>query len=220
LGIDTENTDARFDLAHLEAKHGSYVEAEREYRQLLAESPKDAVAHNELGGVLVAVSQNAEARQEFEAAIAIAPENFDALYNLADIEVENDELTGATELLERALKVRNDADAHQLLGSVYAQTGRLADALDQFKAVQILRPRDTVPHRQLAQLYAQVGQLRDAINEQNAALALEPKNADDWNNLGVLHARNGDKALARKDFEHALILDPQHAAAKANLARL
>ena len=220
LGIDTENADARFDLAHLEAKHGSYVEAEREYRQLLAESPKDAVAHNELGGVLVAVSQNAEARQEFEAAIAIAPENFDALYNLADIEVENDELTGATELLERALKVRNDADAHQLLGSVYAQTGRLADALDQFKAVQILRPRDTVPHRQLAQLYAQVGQLRDAINEQNAALALEPKNADDWNNLGVLHARNGDKALARKDFEHALILDPQHAAAKANLARL
>ena len=220
LGIDPESADARFDLAHLEAKHGSYVEAEREYRQLLVENPKDAVAHSELGGVLVAVSQNAGARQEFEAAIAIAPENFDALYNLADIEVENDELISAAELLERALKVRDDADAHQLLGSVYAQSGKLADALDQFKAAQILRPHDTVPHRQLAELYAQMGQLEDAINEQNAALALEPKNADDWNNLGVLHARNGDKALARKDFEHALILDPQHAAAKANLAHL
>jgi Flp pilus assembly protein TadD len=204
LEIDPQSSDARFDLAHLSSKHGRYAEAEQEYRQLLVEDPKDAAAHNELGGVLVAVNRTAEARQEFEAAVAIAPENFDALYNLASQEAESGDLARASELLERALKLRADADAHQLLGSVYAQLGRLADALDQCKAVQVLRPHDTVPRRQLAQLYAQMGQLSDAINEQNAALVLDPKNADDWNNLGVLHARNGDAALARKDFEHAL----------------
>jgi Flp pilus assembly protein TadD/mono/diheme cytochrome c family protein len=220
LAIDPQSEDARFDLAHLESKHGNYVAAEQEYRRLLAENPKDAVAHNELGGVLIAVNRTVEAQQEFESAIAIAPNNFDALYNLAGIDADNNELPRAAESLERALKLRDDADAHQLLGIVYAQSGKLADALDQFKAVQTLRPQEAVPHRQLAQLYSQMGQLRDAISEQNAAIGLEPKNADDWNNLGVLHARNGETALARKDFEHALMLDPQHAAARANLARL
>jgi Tfp pilus assembly protein PilF len=205
LTVDPENADARFDIAHLDSKHGNYAEAEQEYRRVLLANTKDASAHNELGGVLAAVGRPADAQYEFEAAIAISPDNFDALYNLAGIEAGNNNLPRAAELLERALKQKDDADAHQLLGNVYAQSGKLADALDQFKAVQVLHPKDTVAHRQLAQLYAQMGQLGDA---------------DDWNNLGVLHARNGDIATARKDFERALTLDPQHTAARANLARL
>ena len=220
LTVDPQNIDARFDLAHLEFKHGSYAEAEQEYRHLLVEAPKDPSVHNELGGVLAATNRPTDAKHEFEIAITLDPDNFEALYNLAGIEADNTNFSHAAELLERALKQRDDADAHQLLGNIYAQSGRLADALDQFKAVQLLRPHDIVPHRQLAQLYAQMGQLRDAISEQNAALALDPKNADDWNNLGVLQARDGDTASARKDFQHALALDPQHAAARANLARL
>src|ERR1700761_5086350 len=148
LTIEPQSSDARFDLAHLEANHDNYVEAEKEYRRLLEENPDDAIAHNELGEVLVATNRTAEAQQEFEAAIAIAPNNFDALYNLAGVEADNNELSHATVLLERALKLRDDADAHQLLGNVYAQSGRLADALDQFKAVQTLRPKEAVPHRQ------------------------------------------------------------------------
>jgi Flp pilus assembly protein TadD/mono/diheme cytochrome c family protein len=220
LTSDPENTDARFDLAHLEFKHGSYAEAEQECRRLLAEDPKDASAHNELGAIFSATNRGADAQHEFETAIALDPGNFDALYNLAGIESDNNNLPHATELLQQALKQKDDADAHQLLGNIYAQSGMLADALDQFKAVQRLRPHDIVPHRQLAQLYSQMGQLPNAISEQNAAVTIEPNNADDWNNLGVLHARNGDKESARNAFEHALTLNPQHAAARANLARL
>jgi Flp pilus assembly protein TadD/mono/diheme cytochrome c family protein len=220
LTADPANTDARFDLAHLEFKHGGYAEAEQEYRRLLIEDPKDASAHGELGAVLAATNRPTEARHEFETAIALDPNNFDALYNLAGIEVDNNNLPRATNLLEQALKQKKDADAHQLLGNIYAQSGMLADALDQFKAVQLSRPHDPVPHRQLAQIYSQMGQLPDAIREQDAALAIEPNDADDWNNVGVLHARNGDKVSARKAFEHALTLNPQHSAARANLARL
>ena len=156
--------------------------------------------------MLAATNRQTDAKHEFETAITLDPDNFEALYNLAGIEADNSNFFRAAELLERALKQREDADAHQLLGNIYAQAGRLADALDQFKAVQLLRPHDIMPHRQLAQLYAQMGQLRDAISEQNAALALDPKNADDWNNLGVLQARDGDTASARRDFQHALAL--------------
>jgi Flp pilus assembly protein TadD len=77
------------------------------------------------------------------------------------------------------------------IGNGYTQSGLLADAVQEFKAVQLLRPHDIVSHRQIAEFY-----------------------------LGVPHARNGDKTSARRDFEHALTLDPQHDAARANLARL
>jgi Flp pilus assembly protein TadD/mono/diheme cytochrome c family protein len=220
LKADPTNTDARFDLAHLEFKHGSYAEAEQDYRRLLVEAPKDASAHNELGAIFSATNRPTDAQHEFETAIALDPGNFDALYNLAGIEADNNNLPRATELLEQALKQKDDPDAHQLLGNIYAQSGMLADTLEQFKAVQLLRPHDILPHRQLAQIYSQMGQLPDAISEQNAALAIDPGDADDWNNLGVFHARNGDKASARKAFEHALTLNPQHSAARANLARL
>ncbi len=220
LAVDPKNADARFDLAHLEFKHGSYAEAEQEYRRLLVEDPKDVSVHNELGAVFSATNRPIEAQHEFESSIGVDSNNFDALYNLASIEAENNNLPRAIELLERALKQKDDVDAHQLLGNVYAQSGKLADALQQFKAVETQRPHETIPYRQLAQLYSQMGQLRDAITEQNAALAIDPNDADDWNNLGVLHAQNGEKAAARGDFEHALALNPQHAAALANKARL
>jgi Flp pilus assembly protein TadD/mono/diheme cytochrome c family protein len=220
LAVNPQYDDARFDLGHLEFKHGSYAEAEQQDRLLIAENPKDAAAHNELGVVLMTTDQTAEAQREFEAAIALDPNEFDALYNLAGMEAASTDFAHAAALLQQALTLKDDADAHQLLGNIYAQGGRQAEALQQFKAVAALRPGDTLPHRQLAQVYDQMGRLEDAIHELNEALKLEPGNADDWNNLGVLEARAGNSAAAHKDFEHALALNPQHAAARANLARL
>lgn len=218
LAAEPEYADAQYDLAQLDFEHGNYDEAEREYRSLTAEDPKDASAHNGLGAVLIATNRPADAEAEFEAAIAIDPDSFDALYNLASIEAGDNNFDRATELLQRALKRKDDVDAHQLLGNIYIQAGRFGDALQQFKAVQALRSGDALPHRQ--QLYQQIGQLNDAIRELHTALSLEAGNADDWNNLGVLQARAGDRAAARKDFEHALAIDPQHAAVRANLGRL
>jgi Flp pilus assembly protein TadD/mono/diheme cytochrome c family protein len=220
LTADPQDAEARYDVAHVDMKHGNYSEAEEEYRQLLAANPQDASAHNELGSVLLATSRPDGAQHEFESAIALDPNNFDALYNLATLEAGDNNFTRAAALLQRAIQQRDDADARQLLGSIDAQSGVLAAALQQFQAVQRLRPRDPDPHRQLAHLYAQMGQLRDAIREQNAAIATNPDDPDDWSNLGVLHARNGDTEAARRDFEHALSLNPEHAAARANLNQL
>jgi Flp pilus assembly protein TadD/mono/diheme cytochrome c family protein len=220
LAIDPGYADARFDLGRLEARHQDYARAEVQFRALLAANPKDAGAHAALGAVLAGMQHELEARQEFEAALGLDPHSFDALYNLASVEAGSENLTHASELLEQALKQKDDADAHQLLAVVYAQLGRMVDALHEFQAVQRLRPNEAAPRLALAKVYAEIGDMPSAIREQQAALAIEPDNAGDWNDLGVLHVHAGDKAAARNDFEHALKLDPQNAAAKANLARL
>ena len=49
LTVDPEHADARFDLAHLEFKHGSYAEAEQEYRHLLVESSQRCFCAQRVG---------------------------------------------------------------------------------------------------------------------------------------------------------------------------
>ncbi len=220
LAVAPEDANARFDLGQLEAQHGEFAAAESQFRRLLASDPKDAGAHAALGEVLAATQRESEAEQEFDAALALDPHNFDALYNLGSIEAGKGNLSRAIELLQQALEQKDDADAHELLAAVYAQSGKIDDALREFQALERLKPDDPAPHLALAKVYQAMGKMQEAIREQQAALAIDPANPGDWNDLGVLHAHAGDKAAARKDFERALQLDPQNAAAKGNLARL
>jgi Flp pilus assembly protein TadD len=220
LAIDPANANARFDLGQLETRHEDFAAAETNFRRLLTDNPNDAGAHAALGAVLTATQRDAEGKQEFEAALTLDPNNFDALYNLAGFEAGNQNSARAVDLLQRALKQRDDFDARQLLAAVYAQSGKLADALREFQAAQKLRPNDLQTHLALARVYAEMGQMPSAIREQRAALALDSSHPGDWNDLGVLQIHAGDKSAAREAFEHALKLDPQNEAAKANLARL
>ena len=220
LSIDSADTNARFDLGQLELRHEDFPAAEANFRQLLAGNPADAEVHAALGAVLAAMARDAEAQRELEAALALDPKNFDALYNLGSIEADRENSARAIDLLEQALKQKDDFDARQLLAAVYAQSGQLADALREFQAAQELRPNDAGSHLALARVYAQMGEIPKAIREQRAALAIDPANPGDWNDLGVLQVHSGDKAAAREAFEHALKLDPQNEAARANLSRL
>ncbi len=220
LAIAPTDANARFDLGQLEAKNEDFSAAEANFRQLLATNARDPGAHAALGAVLAATQRDAEAKRELEMALSLDPRNFDALYNLASIEAGDQNSARAIELLQQALKQRNDFEAHQLLAAVYAQSGKLADALHEFQAAQRLRPNDAQSHLALARVYAEMGEMPNAIREQRAALVIDSSNPGDWNDLGVLQIHAGDKAAAREAFEHALKLDPQNEAARANLSRL
>ena len=220
LTTDPENRFARYDLAQLELQHGKLSEAEQNFRRLLADNPADGEAHAQLGAILAATNRATEGQKELEAALAIDPNSFNALFNLASLEAEQGNLAGAAGLLERALKQKDDAEAHQLLGNVYAAQGGYESALEQFGRVEKLQPNDPAAHFQLAQILAQIDQLEESIREQQAGLALSGTNADDWNYLGELYVRARQVDAARKAFEQALQLNPEHVLARTNLSHL
>lgn len=220
LAADPGNRFARYDLAQLELQHGKLPQAEENFRKLLADNPGDGEAHAQLGAILAATNRGAEGQKELEAALAIDPNSFNALFNLASLEAEQGNLPGAAALLERALKQKDDAEVHQLLGTVYAAQGGYESALEQFRTAVKLQPDNPASHFQLAQILAQIDQVAESIREQQAGLALSGTNADDWNYLGELYVRAGQTDAARKAFERALQLNPEHAAARANLSRL
>jgi tetratricopeptide (TPR) repeat protein len=220
MAKDPSYADAVFDLAAVDLRHGALVEAEQLFRGLIVAHPEDAGARAGLGSTLLASDRPAEAKTEFESALARAPGSFEALYGLARIAVGNGDLPGAEPLLLRAIAGRNDWEAQRLLAMVYAGMGRMENAVEHLLAWQKLQPIDAEPHRALAQVYSQMGRMQDAIREQKTVVTLVRGLADDWNDLGVMEAQAGDKAAARRDLEHALQLDPGNKAAQANLRKL
>jgi len=71
----------------------------------------------------------------------------------------------------------NNAEAHSTLGYIYAQLGRLEEAIQENREVVRLVPTDLNSWRNLAILYQQVGRIDDAITAVQNALRLAPNDA-------------------------------------------
>jgi tetratricopeptide (TPR) repeat protein len=61
---------------------GKYDEAAKYLRKVVAQYPRDRVVRNELGRILFLQRQYREAIKEFDAALAVDPEDLQAHYNL------------------------------------------------------------------------------------------------------------------------------------------
>jgi Flp pilus assembly protein TadD len=221
IAAHAEACDARFDLAELELKHDQASAAEQQLRTMLDRCPEDAGVHSALGIALAAESQTDAALAEFHRALALAPDNFTALYNLGILASQAGNFQQAIELLATASTQRpGDVDTLVQLAGAYAQSGLLDDATAKLLVAIKLAPKDANLYSLLSQVLASNGHLSMAIDRQREALHLAPNDPDGWNNLGVMQARQGDTDEARQDFLHALRLAPNHAQAEANLQHL
>ncbi len=73
LELDPRYTNARYNLARAFTKSGQLNEAWKNFSQLVAAEPKDALLRNEFGELLLRMRLPAEALEQFEKAIALDP---------------------------------------------------------------------------------------------------------------------------------------------------
>lgn len=114
LEIDPKFTDARFDLASMEAEGGLWREAATDFRRVLAERPSDTRARQHLGEVLFLWGDQFSKAGQFEQ--AIAPYREALVYRAAD------------------------AELHMSLGVALARSRRLAEAVSEFQAALRINP--------------------------------------------------------------------------------
>jgi Flp pilus assembly protein TadD len=114
LELDPKFTDARFDLASMEAEGGLWEEAANDFKRVLAERPGDARARQHLGEVLFLWGDQFAKAGQFEQAAA--------RYRAA--------------LVYRAA----DAELHMSLGVALARLHRLAEAGSEFQAALKINP--------------------------------------------------------------------------------
>lgn len=116
---------------------GKFDAAAKHYRAAIASGPDNSYFHMNLGNVLLKLRQPDGAVDAFARAIAIEPENADALNNLACAYLETGQnLDKAARLCRRATELRPSHRAYYLdtLGSVLLKQGKPREAVEAFES--------------------------------------------------------------------------------------
>lgn len=190
------------------------------WRDTVARVPDNARAHNNLANLLVDAGDDAGARREYEAALALKPGEANTHYNLANLLARHGELAEAVTRYRDSLRLRPDsADTHVNLGNTYALLGRPAEARAEFAAALRLNPGDGVAHHNLANSLFDEGRFAEAAPHYAAALSEMPDPAVRLR-LALSLEGAGRPAEARATLAPVLREDPANEEARRLAARL
>jgi general secretion pathway protein D len=104
----------------------------------------------------------------------------------------------------------NSAVAHYNRGTVYLESGRILEAIEELSIARDMAPRDAATHFNLGLALAKKGDLEPAEAELRATAQLDPRDAETHYNLGAVLWRKQDFAGAAREFKTALQLEPSH----------
>lgn len=121
-------------------------------------------------------------------------------------------------LFRHALRVtKNNAVAHQCLGSALSRQDKFSEAVFQFSEALRIQPRYPEAHCNLGILLAKAGKFTEAKAQYEEALRERPNYSDAWYNLGNILVKEGRLDDARAAYLQALEYKPELADAHNNL---
>ena len=200
---------------------GRLPEAAAAYRALLAVNPNIAEFHNELGKILVRLSQKDAALDSISKCVALAPQFAEGHNNLGNVLREFGKCDEAMAEYRRALDLDpNYVLAHYNLGNALRAAGRLDEAIDHYRQAIRLHPGFSEAHNNLGNALGDMERWEEAVEVYRRLLQMNPNNSLACNNLGGALHRLGKIEEAEKWIRKALQFQPRYATAIASLGRL
>jgi len=188
-------------------------------RRLAAERPTDPAVFNDLGNVLLLAGQPAEAETAYRQAIELDPNKTTALFNLALLLQQRNELKEALQLYRKVVKLEpRHAWAHYQSGTLYEAGGQQSKAIDEYAQAFALDPQlafpEVNPHIVENKLVTEA-MMRAYRNDFTVSQA--PRVYDDPNRIATLlvppPATQGDKDQTARQAEQPGAQGRQPAAA-------
>jgi tetratricopeptide (TPR) repeat protein len=169
-------------------------------------APDLPVVQYEMGSANLILSHYPEARRNFERAIELSPRHFHSMIGLADaIGSADPESTQTLPLYQRASDVAPKyLEAHALLGYYYDQIEETDKALDQYRTIVALNPRNEPGQLSLGIALFKAGRPDDAEKTLHAALGLDAGDAQAHYYLASIGLNRGDFAGAQAEAELAV----------------
>lgn len=214
------SSSARLLLAQAERAQGRMDEAVAVLREENPFAPS-APEHMLLGMILRQQNKPLEARQAFEEALAVDPQNLLATFHLAELDVLEGNIAAAQERADQLIEKRPD------MAGAYFVRGRVLSAREDWdgakaalnKALE-LDPDFTGAYELLSAVYINAGRLPQAIAQLNDLLARDPDNRRALMLSGVIYTELGEPEKARTAYEKLLAGTADFAPALNNLAWL
>jgi predicted O-linked N-acetylglucosamine transferase (SPINDLY family) len=203
-------------LSHHQA--GRLAEAERIYRQVLAEQPNHADALHLLG-VLAGQTGRLDAGVDLiRRAIAICSTNASIYNNLGNALSAGGQLDQAIAAYRQAIQLKPDySEAHSNLGNALTDMGQLDDAIAAYRQAIRLKPDLAEAHNNLGNALKDIGRPDEAIAACRLAIRLKPDLAAAHNNLGNALRNVGQLDEAVASFRQAIRLKLGYHLAHSNL---
>ena len=171
--------------------------------------PNVAEIHNDLGIVLAAQRQFAQAAASFTRAVTLKPDYAEAHCNRGLALGNLRRFAEASESFARALAVDpNLALAHAARGAALRELGRTADAVVHYRRAAALTPNFPGAHNNLANALMELGEPEEAVTHFDRAIALAPDFAPAHYNRGIALRGLSRIAEAGVSFKRALAIKP------------
>jgi predicted O-linked N-acetylglucosamine transferase (SPINDLY family) len=203
-------------LAHHQA--GRLAEAERIYRQVLAQQPNHVDALHLLGVLAGQAGQLDAGMELIRRAIRLKPDLAEAHYNLANALAAKGQSDQAIAAYRQAIRLKPDlAQAYNNLGNAVKDTGQLDEAIGLYGQAIRLMPDYAEAHNNLGNALGNMGRLDQAIASYRQAIRLKPDYGEAHSNLGHALSRTGQLEEAVAACRQAVRLRPDLAIAHNNL---
>jgi tetratricopeptide (TPR) repeat protein len=188
-----------------------YKDGETLYRVTIERNPSCWMAHNNLGAILLNSGKQAEAQEQFEAALKIREGYPDAQSNECSVLIREGRFQEAIAHGEIALKLRESAENENNLAIALADVGRTSEAINHYLVALRIRPNYVEVLNNLGNAYSTLGKKKEALECYQTALKYMPNFADAYANIGVLYSGVGQIAEAIQVYEKAVSLNPNSA---------
>ncbi|MGD0388832.1 MAG: tetratricopeptide repeat protein [Tepidisphaeraceae bacterium] len=208
-----------FDVALQHHQAGRLHEAERLYRQILAQQPEHIDAMQNLGIIAQQAGRTGIAVDLIRRAIALRPNYAEAYSNLGNALKDNGQLDEAIAACRQAIALKPDLpEAHSNLGAALLGKGQFDEAIAACRRAISLRPNLSEAHASLGAALAGKGELDEAAAAFRRAIALKPSLPEAHGNLGNALRDKGQLEEAVAAYRQAISLRPAYAEAHIGLA--
>ena len=215
--MNDSNTDYLPRVQLLLSQHRPAPAAELLRRQL-SQDPHDFVAHALLALCLLEQNQAAEAQQEAELAIHLAPEYDFGFYMLALARHRQHRPKEALAAISEALALDpNDADYYHLLGSLRLESGQWQAALQAAQTGLSLDAEHADLHGLRARALARQGKTQEASGAAQQALGYAADSSTTQAQAGWVALETNRPQVALEHFREAMRLDPNSDFAREGL---
>jgi len=176
--------------------------------QIIADKdPKDVESLIMVGGLDRMLENSVDAEAAFKKALALEPDNEDALVGLAGVYGERGDTKASTQLLERLATKNPSGRAYAMLGQNYESMKEWALAAEAFKKAGELEPGQEEFSYEAALDETKAGNYDDAIKLYQDIAAAKPLEADPYLRMALIREEQKNPEEARKLIDKAKEID-------------
>jgi Flp pilus assembly protein TadD len=172
-----------------------------------------------LGYVFTALHKTAEARAEYEKAVALDPKMAEGYLNLGVLLIESEPATAVSNLRKAVNLLPAQSRPRYLLGVAEERAGDISAAAESFEGAYRLDSHNPEPILHLADLYQRLARPAEAEAKFRAVLEIDPNNEPAM--LGVAESLDAEKKPeAAEAYRKYLAVKPSDSGARARLVHL